>query len=240
VDRLYARLKNQWLRRRLAGRDLPPAAWCALCAPDALAPDRPALSFRFVVVDLETTGLDLKTDRVISVGAFRIENGRIRLGDSFHELVDPGRDIPAESILVHGIVPDRIENARPAWAVFDDFIDYLGQDVLVAHHARFDLYFLNRVMRRRYGFKIQNPVLDTILMCRHALPDPDFIGVQREARRCSLDALIQHFNLDVPERHTALGDALATALIFQRLAPLMIRAGYQTMGQWLKAVGVYG
>jgi DNA polymerase III subunit epsilon len=195
---------------------------------------------RFVVVDLETTGLDPKRDRVVSVGAFRIVDGRIRLGDVFSELVNPGRDIPPESIRVHAILPDMIRNARPAWEVFDDFLGFLGRDILVAHHARFDLYFINRVMRERYGFRLQNLVIDTILMCRYAIPDPDFLGVTREARRCSLDALAERFGLSVPERHTALGDALTTALVFQRLLPLLEAAGYRSLGDLAGLAGVWG
>lgn len=235
---LGARLYNHWLRLR-RGRKAPPMARQNLAAMAAVGARRPAREHGFVVVDLETTGLDPNRDRVVSVGAFRVKEGRVRLGDVFSELTNPGRDIPEQSIKVHGIVPDMIHDARPAWEVFDDFLAYLGGDVLVAHHALFDLHFLNRVMRERYGFRLQNLVVDTVLMCRQALLEPDPYGIRKGARRCSLEALTERYGIYVPERHTALGDALATALLFQRLLRRLESLGWQSMGDLYKVAGVW-
>jgi DNA polymerase-3 subunit epsilon len=232
-----ARLLNRWTRYRLGRGALSPVVANNLEALSDLRPDEPAASHRFVVVDLETTGLDFHRDRVISVGAFRLVNGRIKLGEVFSELVNPGRDIPVESIRVHAIVPDMIRSARPAWEIVDDFLNFLGHDILVAHHARFDLFFINRVLREKYGYRLQNLVLDTILMCRHALPDPDFLGVSREAKRCSIDALTERFNLKASDRHTALGDALVTALIFQRLLSIMEERGFRSLRDLIRVAG---
>ena len=82
-------------------------------------------------------------------------------------------------------------------------------------------------------------MIDTVLMCRHALLDPDPYGQRRGAKRCGLDALAERFGISVPERHTALGDALATALIFQRLLLEMERAGWKTMRDLVKVAGVW-
>lgn len=230
-------LWNKILKLRLARKQLPPMARANLQALDHLQWFALARDYRYVVVDLETTGLDPTKDRVVSVGAFRIVNGRIRLGEIFSELVNPGRDIPAESIKVHAIVPDQIKDARPAWEVFDDFLEYLGHDILVAHYACFDLHFINWVMRERYGFRLQNLVIDTVLMCRTALIEPDPYGVRVGAKRCSLDSLAEKYGISVPERHTAIGDALATALIFQRLLPELERAGWRTLKDLVEAAG---
>jgi DNA polymerase-3 subunit epsilon len=211
-----AKARNRWLRFYLRGRRLDPRARANLAALDGLRLDEPARSHRFVVVDLETTGLDPGKDRVVSVGAFRMVGGRVRLGEVFCELCNPGRDIPVESIKVHAIVPDMIRQARPAWEVFRDFLEFLGTDILVAHYAPFDVYFMNRVMRTSFGFGLQNLMLDTVELCRTTMLKPDPYGVYLDFRKCSLDALAELFELEVPERHTALGDALATALIFQR------------------------
>ena len=235
---LRARLMNKWTRYRMSHSELTPALANNLGALDDIRLDESAISHRYVVVDLETTGLNFHRDRVISVGAFRIVDGRIRLGDVFSELVNPGRDIPVESIRVHAIVPDMIRSARPAWEIIDDFLEFLGHDILVAHHARFDVFFINRVLREKYGFRLQNLVLDTILMCRHALPDPDFLGVAREAKRCSIDALTERFNLKAPDRHTALGDALVTALIFQRLLAILEEQGSRTLRDLFRLAGM--
>ncbi|MCB2188736.1 MAG: 3'-5' exonuclease [Deltaproteobacteria bacterium] len=230
---------NRFVRLVTTGRRLRPLGRANLAVFEGLRPWAPAAGGSYVVVDLETTGLNPNRDRVVSVGAFRVAEGRVRLGDVFNELVNPGRDIPPESIRVHAILPDMIENARPAWEVFDDFLQFLGKDVLVAHHARFDMFFINRVMREQYGFRLQNLVLDTVLMCRRALLDPDPYGQRKGARRCSLDALAKRFGIYVPERHTALGDALATSLIFQRLLLELEKSGWHTLGDLVKVAGVW-
>ncbi|MCF8033095.1 MAG: 3'-5' exonuclease [Desulfarculaceae bacterium] len=233
-----ARLVNQAIRLRLARRKLAPEARGNLMALEGKDGKAPAMDQRYVVVDLETTGLDHTKDRVVSVGAFRVVGGRIRLGEVFSELANPGRGIPVESIKVHGITPDNIRNARPAWEVFREFLLYLGGDIVVAHHARFDLFFLNRVMRAQYGMRMQNLVVDTVLMCRAIHIEPDPYGQKKGAKRCSLDVLAARYGLEVPERHTALGDALATAMILQRLLPDMAAGGWKTLADLISVAGV--
>jgi DNA polymerase-3 subunit epsilon len=125
-----------------------------------------------------------------------------------------------------------------AWEVFEDFLDFVGSSVLVAHHALVDLFFLNWVMQEQYGFRLQNLMVDTVLMCRTALIEPDFYGQRIGAKRCSLDALAERFNIHVPERHTALGDALATALIFQRLLHQLEESGWTSLADLIEVAGV--
>lgn len=238
VNLWQLRLANRLLRIRLRRRYLHPSAEANLLALEELDASAPAAGLQYVVLDLETTGLDPAKDRVVSVGAFRMKEGSIRLGDAFHELANPGRDMEAASIKVHGITPDNLKNARPAWDVFKDFLEFAGDDILVAHFARFDKYFLDRVMQAQFGFRMQNLFLDTVLMCRAALIEPDAYGEKKGAKRCSLDALAARYGLDVPERHTALGDALAAAMIFQRLLPETARAGWPSLGDLIKIAGV--
>ncbi len=235
-----ALLYNRWLKLRLAGKELSEQGQANLRALEGMRPRDRFRDKSFVVVDLETTGLDPYKDRVISVGAVRFQGGRVRLGEMFCELINPGRDIPPDSIKVHAILPDQVAQARPAWDVFEDFLKYLGTDILVAHHARFDLFFLNRVMREQYGFRLQNLVVDTVLMCRAVLIEPDPYGQRKGAKRCSLDTLAELYGLHVPDRHTAMGDALATALILQRLLPELEKAGWRTMADLVKVAGVWG
>ncbi|MBU4564006.1 MAG: 3'-5' exonuclease [Desulfarculus sp.] len=212
-----AKLANLLLRRRLKRRDLNPHALANLEALEGLDPATPINECRFVVLDTETTGMDPEQDRVVSVGAVRLVQGRVRLGEAFSELVNPGRDIPAVAVKVHGITPDKIASARHGAQVFEEFLGFLGRDILVAHYAKFDLHFINRVMRGRYGFPLQNLVLDTVLMCQAVVLASDPYGISRHQKACRLEALAQRFGIAAPERHTALGDALITAMIFQRM-----------------------
>ncbi|MFH1034399.1 MAG: 3'-5' exonuclease [Pseudomonadota bacterium] len=222
---IRAKLKNRILRARLGGRPLPPLAAANLQVLEGLDPGVPALGCSFVILDLETTGLDPLTDRVVSVGAVRLREGRVRLGDRFGELVNPGRDIPPQAIKVHGIKPDMLTHARHAGLVFQDFLAFLGRDILVAHYAPFDLHFINRTMHGLYGFPLQNLVLDTVLLCQGVILPSDPYGVRERSRQCNLDSLARRYGLPQEGRHTALGDALLTAMVFQRLLGQMDRRG---------------
>jgi DNA polymerase-3 subunit epsilon len=210
----------------ISEKNLPSLARQNLSALDHLNLNQPLKSLRYVVFDLETTGLSPTSDQVISVAAFRVVEGRIRLGDVFSSLANPGRSIPNAAIKIHGILPSMVSDAPLAADVFNKFLGYLGTDILVGYHVGFDLHFLNKFMRQRYGYPLQNLVLDTQLMCRKIVfplhlrsytirykGDPD------------LDTVARHFGVDIFERHSALGDALATAMILQRILALLEKKG---------------
>jgi DNA polymerase III subunit epsilon len=219
VKLLFARLRNRWLRFHLRNQELDPLARANLKALDHLDPSLPAQALRYVAVDLETTGLNLRRDRVVSIGAVRIIEGRIQLSQVFNEIINPGREIPRSSIELHGIVPASVAQARSADEVFQDFLGFLGQDILVAHHVGFDLYFLNRLMKQKHGFPLQNLALDTVELCRAIV----FLPLQPPSRisgfqaRHTLEDAAKHFGIEIWDRHTAMGDAMATAMIFQRI-----------------------
>ena len=223
----------------MAKRGLEPIGLEHLGALKGLNPKDPARDQSYAVVDLETTGLDPHRDRVVSIGAFRVVQGVLQLGDMFHSLVNPGREIPVESIKVHGLTPSMIEAARPMDKVIPHFLKWLGRDIFVAHYALFDLYFLNRIMRAKFGFRLQNPVVDTVLICRAALIEPDPYGGRRGAKRCSLDTLAERYNIDVPERHTALGDAMTTALLLLCLLRELEKGGWSTLNDLVRIAGTW-
>ncbi len=206
-----------------------------LAALDHLDPSRPAREFRYTFLDLETTGLDPEEDRVVSVGAVRMVGGRVRLSPVFSELVNPGRGIPVESIRIHGITPAQVAGARPAWEVFEDFLAWLGGDILVAHYARFELSFINRTMCRLYGFPLQNLVLDTVTMAERVVLPSDPYGIGRHKSERTLDNLARRFSIGRAARHTALGDALLTAQVFQQMLALLQKRRPGTLADLIRA-----
>lgn len=215
---LLPRLRNRRIRARMQGKELHPLACANLSALDQLDLNQKAQNLRYVVFDLETTGLNLSSDRVISTAAFQVVEGRIPLGHAFSSLVNPVRTIPASSIRIHGIVPSMLDQAPSFTEVFDQFLDFLGTDILVGYHTRFDLHFLNVYMQQRFGFPLQNLVLDVQQMCRKLVFPPHLrYGSVRYSGNPDLDSMARHFGIEFYERHTAVGDALATAMIFQHL-----------------------
>ena len=220
------RLRNRWLKARLRRKQLDTLAAANLTALEHLDLNRKARDQRYVVFDLETTGLDLNRDRVLSVAAFRIVAGRIPLAEVFSSMVNPDRTIPSSSIKIHGIVPDMVAQAPPLEEVLDQFLSYLGTDILIGFHVRFDLHFIDSCMKKRYGFALQNLALDLSPMCRKLiLPIHLRSYMMRHRRHPSLDEVAKRLHIEIPERHTALGDALATAMIFQRILAELEKRG---------------
>ncbi len=223
---LFARWRNRLAKMQSRGRQLHPLARTNLEALDHLAAGQSARSLRYVIFDLETTGLNLNRDRVVSAAAYRVSDGRIALGDVFSSLVSPGRDIPPSAVRIHGIMPSMVNQAPSFAEVFEKFLGYLGTDILVGYHVGFDLHFLNIYMQQAHGFPLQNLVLDAQCMCRRVCFPPHLRSYARRLKNYQdLDTVAKHFGIEIQERHTALGDALATAMIFQRILLEIEKAG---------------
>lgn len=189
---------------------------------------RPLHAITCVVFDTETTGLEpSKGDEIISIGAARIVNGRLLQGEIFNEFVNPQRSIPAASTKIHGITEAMVADAPVITQTLPRFHAYVGSSVLIAHNAAFDMKFLSlkeEAIERRFN----QPVLDTLLLAAHALGRDENL---------SLDGLSERFGIELaPEdRHTALGDALATGGVFLKLLPLLESRGVVTLGDAIAA-----
>ena len=188
----------------------------------------PLKSLTYVVFDTETTGLDPDTDEVVQIGAVRVVNGRIVEGERFDMLVDPGRPIPPGSTKVHGISDDMVAGAPGIDEATRRFHAFAGGSVLVAHNAPFDLAFLKRYGART-GLDFSHPVLDTVLLSAVL-----FGGSATH----TLDALADRLDVDISEtvRHTAIGDALATAQVLVGCLGMLDGRGYGTFGRVLTEV----
>ncbi|QJQ94251.1 MULTISPECIES: 3'-5' exonuclease [Halomonadaceae] len=192
--------------------DLPP--------PDAELAVRPLRALEIVSFDTETTGLELRRDdTVVSLGACRIVNARLLANDTFDQRVDPGRPIPPASTAIHGLTDADVAGAPPLNVVLPRFRRYVGDAVLLAHNAAFDLL---AIQPPGASEAFSMPVLDTLLLSR-AL-DSGLDGHD-------LDTLASRFDLSIAEgaRHTALGDARLTAKLWLALLPRLEARGIVTL-----------
>jgi DNA polymerase-3 subunit epsilon len=184
--------------------------------------ERRLVDLAYTIFDTETTGLDpAGGDQIIQIGATRLVNGKLLKSESFDQLVDPQRSIPAAGIPIHGITPEMVAGKPTITEVLPSFHAYAQDTVLVAHNAAFDMRFL-QLLEGRTGLRFEQPVLDTLLLSAVVHP-------QQESHR--LEAIAERFDVTVIGRHTALGDALVTAEVFQKLLPLLADLGIHTLGQ---------
>jgi DNA polymerase III epsilon subunit family exonuclease len=155
--------------------------------------------FDFCVVDLETTGYSPADGAgIIEVGSVLINDGQI--DRTFHEMVDPGHEIPPEITRLTGIQNEDIAGADPVDRVLERFLDFRDEAIFIAHNASFDLGFI-----KHYGpEKLDDTHVDTVTLARRLF---DF-------ESNALTELIREFNLDREDAHRALDDALATAELF--------------------------
>ena len=180
----------------------------------------------YTVFDTETTGLDPDGgDEIISIGAVRIANNKIVYQDLFEELVDPKRDIPLESYNIHGINYEMVAGKKDINATLPIFKNYTSQSVLVGHNIAFDMKML-KVKETSTNIKFSNPVLDTLLLSAILHPAQEKHDMESIAKRLGIDIL---------GRHTALGDAIATAEIFLKLVSILNSNGILTLKDAINA-----
>lgn len=159
---------------------------------------------RWVVLDLETTGLNLNRDLVLSIGAVVIEDGAIDFSQQFERTLLRAKTKLKPSVLIHGLGPSAIAaGCDPAEALLD-FMDFVGDSPLLAFHAPFDQHMLGRALKDSLGYRLAHPFLDAADLAPLLCP-------QANIREAGLDDWIDYFKLQVGERHHASADALATA-----------------------------
>ncbi len=187
--------------------------------------DTPLQNLRFVVLDTETTGLNIKKDNLLSIGAIIIENQEIIINQSLELIVFNDTKVENEAILIHGILPTDSKEGKQAKIALEEFINFLGNSVIVAHHTGFDRAMLTKAIRVLYpSFNFYNNDLDTAKMAMKI----DNISTDRQIvdrQKYTLDALCERYDIEVVERHTAWGDAFTTALLFLKLAAILEERG---------------
>jgi len=174
----------------------------------------------FVVFDLETTGAKAPPCRITEIGACMIKGGAIV--DEFHSLVNPGMPIPEFITALTGISDEMVRDAPDFGSVAGGFLDFIGDSVLVAHNAFFDMSFLNHEIGLVYeGYRVWNHSICTVQMARKLLP---------QIENHKLNTVASHYAIDLKNHHRAGDDARATAEIFLNLIIELRSRGIDDLG----------
>lgn len=180
------------------------AKWQALPESD---PHQSIDAARWIVVDVEASGLDARRDRLISIGAVSVQGDRVLFSDSFEAVLRQARESDEKNILVHEIGGTAQREGRAPVEALLDFLDFCGKAPLVAYHAAFDETMIGRAMRAQLGLRWQRPFLDLADLAPALLP------AQARGRRALDDWLAPHGIRDF-KRHHAVSDAYSTAQLF--------------------------
>jgi DNA polymerase-3 subunit epsilon len=175
----------------------------------------------FVVFDLETTGLSAAQSRICELGAVRVRG--LEPVDSFQSLVNPGVALPEPVAQLTGLREQELRHAPSVAGVLTRFLAFAGDDLLVAHNARFDQRFLERQLLLRHGRRLSEPPLCTAALARRLLDG--------RLRRVSLASLAEFFGVSTRPCHRALPDAEATAEVLVHLIGLAQELGARRVSE---------
>ena len=195
-------------------------------ARERLSPSEGELGLgQFIIVDLETTGLDPVQNEIIEIGALKTENGEIK--DIFNRLVRPDAAVSQEIENLTGISSDMLEGCQKIDAVLREFIKFIGPSDLVVHNADFDIAFLKDKLSKNLKIDLNNQVYCTLRLSRAVLPN---------LSNHKLHTVAQHFQVPISGRHRAIGDCEATFQVWVKLLEKLKAKNVSTKEQLAKFV----
>ena len=187
-----------------------------------LAPDRtPVVSFpkeqdidtTYCVLDLETTGFSFRTEKITEIGIMKIKNGEVL--DEFSCFVNPEKPIPQRVVEVTNITDDMVKDAETIEQVFPKMMDFIGDSVLVAHNADFDIGFL-KYNAKELGYTLDNTYLDTLRLSKELFPD---------FKKYKLGIIAENLGIKVEVAHRALDDVDTTVKVFNVMIDMLKEKG---------------
>ena len=183
------------------------------------------LSQTFVVFDLETTGFSNKNDKITEIGAVKVKN--FEIVDRFNELINPEKDISYKVQELTGITNDLIKDKPTIEEILPKFMEFVGDSVLVAHNAEFDIGFINQKCKEM-NIEFKNKSVDTLMLARILLP---------HLKRFKLNNLTKELGVPLHNHHRAVDDAAATAQIFIKFLDMLQKKGAKKLSDVNEVLG---
>ena len=217
----------RWLKSGLWGGD---------DGRSALPGDTAIDSVRYVVLDTELTSLDKRSNRLLSLGAIAMDGPKIRLGEQFYRIVNPGVPVPAESVVIHKLRSEDVEGAEELSKTLGELCQFVEGAVLVGHFVHIDLKILWKELGSRQH--LDNPAVDTARVhhwiLRHGQYSEDLFA---QLENLDLATLARFYGLDYYDAHHALSDAFMTAQVWQKMMYRLEEKGIRKLSELLKIGG---
>lgn len=168
---------------------------------------------RFVVLDTETTGFDYENDRILCIGALVLQNNVISIQETL-EIYLQQDHYDKSTAQIHGILRDFVLKRPTELEALQQFLTFLGDSIIVAHHTIFDITMINKALERNNLPQLTNKTLDTAHLYKKTLIKSHLF---ERKDHYTLDDLADKFDISKKDRHTALGDAYITAIAFLKI-----------------------
>jgi DNA polymerase-3 subunit epsilon len=185
---------------------------------------------RFVVLDTETTGFDYTTDRILCIGAIVLQNNTIPINGSFEVYIQQEHYDQATA-KIHGILKEFVIDRPTELEALQQFLDFLGDSIIIAHHTIFDITMINKALERNGLPELKNKTLDTAVLYKKTLLVSNLLD---RKENYSLDELADKFDISKKDRHTAMGDAYITAIAFLKILNKLRERKEITLRQLIK------
>ena len=191
-----------------------------------LVPDKtPSVSFpkgqnidtEYCILDIETTGLSFRTEKITELGAVIYKNGEII--DEFECFVNPEKPIPEEVVKVTNITDDMVKDAETIETILPKFLDFIGDRIIVAHNADFDVGFI-KYNAEKIGIKLENTYIDTLRLAKDLFPD---------YKKYKLGIIAENLGIKVDVAHRALDDVITLTKVFKVMQNMLIEKGAKTV-----------
>ena len=167
----------------------------------------------YCVLDLETTGISHFTEKITEVGIIKIKDGKII--DTFETFVNPEKPIPQEVVEITHITDDMVKDAETIDKIIPQIIEFIGDSILVAHNADFDIGYL-KYNFKKYGYELNNTYIDTLRLSKAVFPD---------LRKYKLGVIADSLNIKVDVAHRALDDVKTLVAVFNKIIDIAKEQG---------------
>lgn len=161
-----------------------------------------------LAVDFETTGLDAKYDKLLSIGFVTMEHEQIKLSSSYHQIIKAKTRLEESNVIIHQITDEQKEQGQPLELVVEKLLNALAGKVMLVHFARIERQFLQQACLELYGLVPDFPIIDTLVIAKRQLDQRD---VSYDPSELRLSNLRHKYDLPDHHGHNALNDAIATA-----------------------------